>query len=94
MAYRIEFEQKAFEEFSRLDGSVKKQIQKYIDKLATRENPRALGEPLKANLSAYWKYRIGDYRLVAEIQDNKLVVLMLVVAHRREVYKIAGKRLV
>nr|CDL66165.1 unnamed protein product [uncultured bacterium] len=94
MAYRIEFEQKAFEEFSRLDGSVKKQIQKYIDKLATRENPRTLGEPLEANLSAYWKYRIGDYRLVAEIQDNKLVVLMLVVAHRREVYKIAGKRLV
>lgn len=93
MAYKIEFEARAFAEFSKLDGAVKKQIQKYIDKLVSREDPRTLGEPLQANLSAYWKYRVGDYRLVAEIQDDKLVVLMLVVAHRSEVYKTADKRL-
>lgn len=93
MAYKIEFEAQAFAEFSKLDGSVKKQIQKYIDKIAEREDPRTLGEPLQENLSAYWKYRVGDYRLVAEIQDDKFVVLMLAVAHRREVYKTASKRL-
>ena len=93
MAYKIEFEERAFEDFSKLDGSVKKQIQKYLDKLAMRQNPRTLGEPLQENLSAYWKYRVGDYRLVAEIKDDVLVVLMLAVGHRRDIYKSASKRL-
>lgn len=93
MAYKIEFEKQALDEFSKLDGAVKKQIQKFIDKLGARKDPRTLGEPLQANLSAFWKYRVGDYRLVAEIHDDKFVVLMLVVAHRSEVYKTADKRL-
>lgn len=93
MAYKIEFEMQAAADFSSLDGAVKKQIQKYLNKLAEREDPRTLGEPLRENLSAYWKYRVGDYRLVTEILDDKLVVLMLVIAHRREVYKKADKRL-
>ncbi len=93
MAYRIEFEAQAFEDFSRLDGAVKKRIQKYIDKIAEREDPRTLGEPLQDNLSNYWKYRVGDYRLVAEIQDEKFIVLMLVIDHRRKVYNTASKRL-
>ncbi len=58
-----------------------------------REDLRTLGEQLQANLSTFWKYRVGDYRLVAEIQDDKFVVLMLVVTHRSEVYKTADKRL-
>lgn len=93
MAYRIEFEAQALEDFSRLDGAVKKRIQKYIDKISEREDPRTLGEPLQENLSTYWKYRVGDYRLVAEIQDEKFIVLMLVIDHRRKVYNKASKRL-
>ena len=94
MAYKVEFGEKAFEDFSKLDGSVKKQIQKYIDKLSTREDPRTLGEQLQENLSAYWKFRVGDYRLVAEIKDDILIILMLAVGHRRDIYKKAAKRLV
>lgn len=93
MAYKIDFEEHAAEEFSKLDGSVKKQIQKYINKIASRDDPRSLGDPLQENLSAFWKYRVGDYRLIAEINDNEFIVLMLVVAHRSEVYKIASERL-
>ncbi len=93
MAYRIEFESQALEDFSRLDGAIKKRIQKYIDKIAEREDPRTLGEPLQENLSSYWKYRVGDYRLVAEIQDDKFIVLMLVIDHRRKVYNTASKKL-
>ena len=93
MAYRIEFEAQALEDFSRLDGAVKKRIQKYIDKIASRDDPRTLGEPLQENLSAYWKYRVGDYRLVAEIQDDRFIVLMLVIDHRSRVYNTASKRL-
>lgn len=91
MAYRIDFAEHAMQEFSKLDNTVKKQILKYIEKISQREDPRTLGEPLQANLSAYWKYRIGDYRLVTEIQNDKLVVLVLVVSHRRDVYKKADK---
>lgn len=93
MAYKIKFEKRAFEDFSKLDGSVKKQIQKYINKLETREDPKTLGEQLQENLSAYWKFRVGDYRLVAEIKDDVLIVLMLAIGHRRNIYKSASKRL-
>lgn len=89
MAYRIEFETRARAEFSKLDGSVKKQIQKYIDKLAARENPRTLGKPLVGSLSGLWRYRVGDFRLIAEIQDDKLLVLMLKIDHRKRIYKTA-----
>ena len=81
MAYKIEFDMEAYEVYSKLDGSVKKQIEKYIEKLEKRDNPRTLGEQLKDNLSAFWKYRVGNYRLIAEIQDDKLIILMLITAN-------------
>ena len=93
MAYQIEFEEKATADFSKLDGSTKKRIQKYINRIEERDDPRTLGEQLQDNLSAYWKFRVGDYRLIAEIIDERVIVLMLVVAHRREVYATAKKRL-
>ncbi len=93
MAYKIDFAKKASDEFSKLDGSIKVQIGKFLNKLANRDNPRTLGEPLQANLSAFWKYRIGNYRLVAEIQDDNFIVLMLAVMHRKEVYTQSAKRL-
>ena len=93
MAYKIEFSKEAYDDFTKLDGSVKTRIQKYLDKLAERADPKSLGEPLEENLSAYWKYRVGDYRLIAELKDDVFIVLMLVVGHRRSVYKTAAKRL-
>lgn len=51
------------------------------------ENPRQYGKGLTANLSGQWRYRIGDYRLIAEIQDNKVVILILTIGHRLEIYK-------
>ena len=93
MEYRIEFVRMAAEDFARLDSSVKNKVQKYIDKIASREDPTTLGEQLEDNLSSFWKYRVGDIRLIAEIQDDKLIVLMLVIGNRREVYKTAYKQL-
>ena len=80
MAWKIEFEATAAEEFEKLDGSVKNQISKYLKKIEERKNPKSLGEPLCANL-----YRVGDYRLVADIRDDKLIILFLVIAHRRHI---------
>ncbi len=50
------------------------------------ENPRAFGKALTANRSGQWRYRIGDYRVLAEIQDEKIIVLVLGIGHRKEVY--------
>lgn len=64
-----------------------------LKKLKKEKNLKSLGEPLCANWASYWKYRVGDYRLVADIQDDRLIILFLVIAHRRHIYKIASKRL-
>ncbi len=93
MAYQVIFEEKAKADLATLDNSVKVKILKYLRKIAERDDPRTLGEPLEENFSAFWKYQVGDYRLAAEILDSQFVVVMLVVAHRSEVYKIAKKRL-
>ncbi|MFN7025286.1 MAG: type II toxin-antitoxin system RelE family toxin [Pseudorhizobium sp.] len=56
------------------------------DRLATHENPRELGTALKGDaLGLYWRYRVGDYRIICDIQDQRLVVLVIDVGHRREV---------
>ncbi|WP_385992126.1 type II toxin-antitoxin system RelE/ParE family toxin [Treponema lecithinolyticum] len=86
-------EKKAEDDFAKLDKTVQRQIFKYLKKIEERQDPRSLGAPLQDNLSTFWKYRVGDYRLIAQLRDDKLIVFMLVVAHRREVYKIAKKRL-
>lgn len=93
MSYKISIADSAEDDFSRLDKSVQQRIFKYLKKIEEREDPRTLGEQLQENLSMYWKYRVGDYRLVAEIQDEQFIVLMLVIAHRWEVYKMAKNRL-
>ena len=94
MAYKVVLSSTAEDDFAKLDKSIQQRIFKYLKKIEEREDPRTLGEQLQENLSAYWKFRVGDYRLVAEIKDDILIVLMLAVGHRRDIYKKAVKRLV
>lgn len=94
MAYKVVLSSTAEDDFAKLDKSIQQRIFKYLKKIEEREDPRTLGEQLQENLSAYWKFRVGDYRLVAEIKDDILIVLMLAVGHRRDIYKKATKRLV
>lgn len=94
MAYKVVLSSTAEDDFAKLDKSIQQRIFKYLKKIEEREDPRTLGEQLQENLSAYWKFRVGDYRLVAEIKDDILIVLMLAVGHRRDIYKKAAKRLV
>jgi len=93
MAYRVDFTPKAREDMKHLDGAVKKQVQKVIDKIEQRDNPRSMGDALTANLAGYWKYRVGDYRIVAEIQDEVLTVLAIAIGKRETIYSITDKRL-
>ena len=88
MTYHVEFTARALKELKKLDRQTAALILGWIRKnLEGCNNPRAHGKGLTANRSGEWRYRVGDYRLLAEIQGGKLVILMLTVGHRSEVYK-------
>ena len=88
MSYRVETTARFDKEFKKLDRYTQQMIKAWIEKhLVDCENPRALGKGLTANLRGQWRYRIGDYRLLCLIEDDKLVILALSVGHRSEIYK-------
>ena len=85
--YKVEYSIQAVKQLKKLDKNTQKLIYAWIDKnLQNCENPRVHGKGLVANKSGYWRYRVGDYRLIAEIQDNEITILIVNVGHRREVY--------
>ena len=88
MTYHVEFSKRALKDIKKLNKATAALILGWIRKnLEGCENPRAHGKGLTTNHSGEWRYRVGDYRLLAEIQDGKLVISMLTVGHRSEVYK-------
>lgn len=89
MAWRIEFEERAAKELKKLGSPAVERVLRFLrERLATTENPRALGKPLKGGeLGELWRYRVGDYRLIAHINDVAVLVLVVRVGHRREVYR-------
>ena len=91
--YNVELTERFKKEFRKLDKYTQKMLRAWIDKnLVDCENPRQHGKGLSANLSGQWRYRIGDYRLICQIDDGKLIILALTVGHRRDIYtRIAEK---
>ncbi len=88
MTYSVETTARFDREFKKLDHYTQKMIKAWIEKnLVNCSDPRAHGKGLTSNRSGQWRYRIGDYRLICLIEDNKLVILALSVGHRSEVYK-------
>jgi mRNA interferase RelE/StbE len=89
LAWTIELTDAALRQLEQLDKSVARRIWKFLhERLAPMENPRNIGQVLQGqHLGEFWKYRAGDYRVIAEIEDNRLVVLILSIGHRREVYR-------
>ena len=87
MRYSVLTTERFEREFKKLDRYTQRIIKSWIEKnLVGCVDPRQHGKGLTANRSGQWRYRIGDYRLICEIQDNELVILALSVGHRREVY--------
>lgn len=87
MMYRVNYSKEAVKTLKKMDRHMATLIYAWIEKnLEGCKNPRALGKPLTANRSGQWRYRIGDYRLICEIIDEKIVILVLSVGHRREIY--------
>jgi mRNA interferase RelE/StbE len=86
--YSVLYTAQAAKQLKKLDQQTAKLIYAWIEKnLEGCENPRRLGKALAANHSNQWRYRIGDYRLLADIIDEKITILILSVGHRRDIYK-------
>ena len=88
MRYEAQYSERALRELKKMDKYTRQMIYSWIDKnLNGCEDPRQRGKGLTANRSGQWRYRIGDYRLICQIQDAQLVILALSVGHRSTIYK-------
>ena len=85
--YGVELEDAAIKALKKMDGSMRRLIMSYIRKrLVGCENPRAFGKGLSGNRSGEWRYRVGNYRLLAQIDDHKVTIYIVKIADRRDVY--------
>ena len=89
MTWTVEFLPEAAKDLRKLDRAVAQRLLKFLDERVRRgDDPRALGEPLRGErLGAYWKYRVGDYRLICRIEDQRIVVSVIRIGHRRDIYR-------
>jgi len=88
MPWRIEFHPDAAKELRKLDRSVAARIVRTLEnRIALLDDPRALGALLKGEHEGYWRWRIGDWRVVARIEEARIAILVVRVAHRREAYR-------
>ena len=87
MQWIIKYDSKALQELIKLDKQTIKHIRKYLEeRVAASDNPRAYGKALSSNLAGLWRYRVGDYRIIVEIQDNEFIILAVKIGHRSKIY--------
>jgi mRNA interferase RelE/StbE len=89
LIWRIEFQRNAVKQLGKLTKSDANRIVSFLtDRVAQDDNPRRAGAALQGSeLGNFWHYRVGDYRIICDIQDHKLVVLVVEIGHRREIYR-------
>jgi len=89
MAWRIDFERSAARELNQMDPPQRRRILSFLnERIIPGDNPRRLGEALHGStLGEFWKYRVGDSRIIAKIEDERLLVLIVRIGHRRNIYK-------
>ncbi|MDO5638640.1 MAG: type II toxin-antitoxin system RelE/ParE family toxin [Neisseria sp.] len=89
MAWQIEFEKEALKELKKLDPQTARRILQFLNqRLAPLEDVRSIGEALKGSrLGDLWKYRVGDWRIICDIRDGEITVLVVRIGNRRQVYR-------
>jgi mRNA interferase RelE/StbE len=87
LAWTIDYSERALKSLKKMDKQNAKRILDFLEqRIAILEDPRTSGKPLKGDLGIFWRYRVGDYRVLCEIQDSKLVILTALIGHRKEIY--------
>ncbi len=88
MTWRIEYLRSAQKSADGLDSQTRKRIRAFLhDRVAQADDPGKLAKPLAGRFAPYWRFRVGDHRIICEIQNDKLVVLVIAVGHRRDIYQ-------
>jgi mRNA interferase RelE/StbE len=89
LAWLIKLEEGAEKDLAKLDKPIARRIIKFLrERIAVLDDPRSVGEALQGSrLGDFWKYRVGDYRIIASIEDGELLVLVVKIGNRREVYR-------
>lgn len=85
MTWKIKWEDFAVKQLRKLDKQIKKRIISYLKKIVL-ENPRKQAKPLAGDKSRFWRYKVGEYRIVCRIIDEEFIVLIIAVGHRKEIY--------
>ncbi|OWN29762.1 addiction module toxin RelE [Corynebacterium diphtheriae bv. gravis] len=86
MAWEISFSPRAVKSFKKLDTGEQRRVSKFLREVGALEDPRLRGKALTANKSVLWRWRVGDYRIIADIVDARVVVVVVDVGHRSKVY--------
>ncbi len=85
--WKIEWDSKALKEAKKLDRDARKKIVEYLEKrVLASQDPYQFGKPLKGNKAGIWRYRVGNYRILCQIEDKALIVLVVAVGHRKDIY--------
>lgn len=88
MIWSVEFDDAAAKELRKLDRQAQQEVLRYLrERISTSEDPRRFGKPLSRDLTGLWRYRVRNYRMICNIEDDKLIVLVLRVGHRKDVYE-------
>lgn len=88
MSWVYKFDERALKELRKLGKQAQREIVTYLDeRVAGDADPRRFGKALKADLAGLWRYRVGSYRILCQIRDNELYVLVVAVGHRRDIYE-------
>lgn len=90
MVWRIEFDSRAVKELAKLDKPIQRRILTVLkDRIAPLEDPRSIGEALRGEeVGRFWKYRVGPYRIICDIRDAEIVILVLRIGDRKDVYEL------
>lgn len=88
MAWTIEYAESVKKTVRKLDAQERRRIRAFLEeRLAGLDDPRSLGKSLSGSLAGLWRYRVGDYRVIARIEDDRMVVLVVRIGPRKEVYR-------